>query len=81
MKKKEKDLSENAKNVKEIFTSVKYPVFGISLPLEKQQDMSELEEESDEQKGQELKILTPKQMITRLPILLAQVKAGNNSRK
>ena len=30
-------------------------------------------------KGKELKILTPKQMIQRLPIALAQVKAGNNS--
>ena len=27
----------------------------------------------------ELKILTPKQMLQRLPIVLAQVKAGNNS--
>ena len=30
-------------------------------------------------KGTGLKILTPKQMIQRLPIALAQVKAGNNS--
>ena len=30
-------------------------------------------------KGRELKILTPKQMLQRLPIALAQVKAGNNS--
>ena len=29
--------------------------------------------------GKGLKILTPKQMIQRLPIALAQVKAGNNS--
>ena len=29
--------------------------------------------------GTGLKILTPKQMIQRLPIALAQVKAGNNS--
>ena len=28
-----------------------------------------------------LKILTPKQMLRRLPIALAQVKAGNNSEK
>ena len=28
-----------------------------------------------------LKIMTPKQMITRLPILLAQLKSGNNSNK
>ena len=30
-------------------------------------------------KGTGLKILTPKQMLQRLPISLAQVKAGNNS--
>ena len=30
-------------------------------------------------KGKGLKILTPKQMIERLPIALAQVKAGNTS--
>ena len=30
-------------------------------------------------KGTVLKILTPKQMLQRLPIPLAQVKAGNNS--
>ena len=29
--------------------------------------------------GKELKILTPKQMLQRLPIALAQVKAGNTS--
>ena len=31
--------------------------------------------------GSGLKILTPQQMFTRLPILLAQIKAGNNSRE
>ena len=31
------------------------------------------------QEGTGLKILTPKQMLQRLPIALAQVKAGNNS--
>ena len=30
-----------------------------------------------EQKGKELKILTPNQMLSRLPISLAQLKAGN----
>ena len=48
--------------------------------------MSDLEsEESAEQRrnhqGQGLKILTPKQMCSRLPISLAQLKAGNNSEK
>ena len=33
----------------------------------------------NEIKGTGLKILTPKQMLQRLPIALAQVKAGNNS--
>ena len=36
-------------------------------------------EEQKEQEGTGLKILTPKQMLQRLPIALAQVKAGNNS--
>ena len=31
--------------------------------------------------GKGLKIMIPKQMITRLPILLAQRQAGNNSQK
>ena len=33
------------------------------------------------QRGQGLKILTPSQMLSRLPISLAQLKAGNNSEK
>ena len=31
--------------------------------------------------GEQLKILTPKQMLQRLPIALAQVKVGNTSEK
>ena len=34
-----------------------------------------------QQQGQGLKILTPSQMLRRLPISLAQLKAGNNSEK
>ena len=33
----------------------------------------------EDQKGEGLKILTPNQMLKRLPIALAQVKTGNNS--
>ena len=33
------------------------------------------------QSGQGLKILTPNQMLSRLPISLAQLNAGNNSEK
>ena len=31
--------------------------------------------------GKDFKILTPNQMLSRLPITLAQLKAGNNSEK
>ena len=33
------------------------------------------------QEGQGIKILTPNQMLSRLPISLAQLQAGNNSEK
>ena len=40
-----------------------------------------LEPNSEKQLGLGLKILTPDQMFSRLPITLAQLKAGNNSEK
>ena len=48
--------------------------------------MSELESEESaaerrNQEGQGLKILTPNQMLCRLPISLAQLEAGNNLEK
>ena len=39
----------------------------------------EVDEEVKEEKG--LKILTPNKSLTRLPVLLAQIKVGNNSYK
>ena len=49
-------------------------------------DMPELESEESvaekrNQPGKGLKILTPDQMLSRLPISLALLKAGNNSQK
>ena len=38
-------------------------------------------DEEEEKKGKGLKILTPNKLLTRLPILLAQIKAGKNSHK
>ena len=69
-----------------------YIIFGlISLPAtdsDTDADIGEpppLETEAEvakrQQAGQGLKIMTPKQMILRLPILLAEKKAGNNSQK
>ena len=48
--------------------------------------MPELESEESaaerrNQQGKGIKILTPNQMLSRLPITLAQLKAGNNSEK
>ena len=40
-----------------------------------------LEFNKQKQEGKGLKILTPDQMLSRLPITLAQLKAGNNSEK
>ena len=40
-----------------------------------------LEFNKQNQQRQGLKILTPNQMLSRLPITLAQLKAGNNSQK
>ena len=40
-----------------------------------------LELNGEKQLGQGLKILTPNQMLSRLPITLAPLKAGNNSEK
>ena len=40
-----------------------------------------LELNSEKKQGSGLKILTPNQMLSRLPITLAQLKVGNNSEK
>ena len=44
-------------------------------------NMPDLESEESATEGKGIKILTPKQMLHRLPISLAQLKAGNNSEK
>ena len=67
---------ENLVNVvKDILESVRW-----------QSDIPDLESEESaaqrrNQPGRGLKILTPNQILSRLPISLAQLKAGNNSEK
>ena len=64
-------------------------IFNESKTDDKQPDTtnmpeSESEESAAQRKNQQrqgLKILTPNQMLGRLPISLAQLKAGNNSEK
>ena len=49
--------------------------------LETVKEILDFNKEIQKQRGLGLKILTPKQMLSRLPITLAQLKAGNNSEK
>ena len=44
-------------------------------------EILDFNKEIKKQQGSGLKILTPNQMISRLPISLAQLKAGDNSEK
>ena len=43
--------------------------------------MSPLEGDKEEKDEKRIKILTPNKLLTRLPILLVQIKDGNNSNK
>ena len=54
----------------------------IMIIIEKNMQIYPLENDKKQVKeGKGLKILTPKKLLTRPPILLAQIKAGNNSYK
>ena len=44
-------------------------------------EILDFNKEIQKQRGSELKIQTPEQMLSRLPISLAQLKAGNKSEK
>ena len=61
----------------EILSLLKEIVEGFSYEKSDTRNMSE--SESEESAGKGLKILPPDQMLSRLPISLAQLKAGNNS--
>ena len=43
--------------------------------------MQPLEDEKEAEEEKELKALTPEKLLSGIPVLLAQVKAGNNSKK
>ena len=51
------------------------------IEIEKPDKIFKIAEEVLKQQGLGLKILIPNQMLSRLPITLAQLKAGNNSEK
>ena len=77
MKTKPRDL-EKRKLRSDVLNSVSSLVQGREMVLTAfKSGIFQVSKES--QKGKGLKILTPNQMLKRLPIVLAQVKAGNNS--
>ena len=85
--------NKNAQTIATIISNLGYAVFEPLLPSKDNADYIEnvdirgmpgLESEEHAEKrqiGHGLKIMTLLQLITRLPILLAQKQAGNNSQK
>ena len=78
-----KSINKNLTKLKNIVKNVPKDKVSKVEENEKIIDIVEriLELNSEKQLGQGLKILTPNQMLSRLPITLAQLKAGNNSEK
>ena len=89
-----KDANKNSQLVEEIknrWSNLKDKIEEMSkeeIKKEKPNEVSgiinkilNLNNEVQEQRGSGLNILTPDQMLSRLPITLAQLKAGNNSEK
>ena len=70
-----KDLKEKIKKMSEAEIKIKDPESIVEF-VEKILEFNE-----QNQQGKGLKILTPNQMLSRLPISLAQLQAGNNSEK
>ena len=66
------------KNVKNLYDS-RQKIIDLFNSYSKIRSEALYKSKQNETKGKGLKILTPKQMLQRLPIALAQVKAGNNS--
>ena len=74
-KRKSRKNLEVIKNVENLYNARQT---AISFIIEYTERVSEAKSRA-KQEGKGLKILTPKQMLQRLPIALTQIKAGNNS--
>ena len=66
------------KNIKNLYDS-RQKIINLLNDNSKTRSEAIYKSKQNETKRKGLKILTPKQMLQRLPIPLAQVKAGNNS--
>ena len=72
----------NLKKSQVVFLQTKKKMRRYARNLKDIADLYNIKSGSDtSKKGEGLKILTDKQMLNRLPILLAQIEAGNNSIK
>ena len=70
-----KDLKEEIKKMSEEEKEIEDPESIVEIV----EEILKFNEQN--QQGQGIKILTPNQMLNRLPISLAQLQAGNNSEK
>ena len=70
-----KDLKEEIKKMSEKEKEIEDP----ELIVEIVEEILKFNEKN--QQGKDIKILTPNQMLNRLPISLAQLQVGNNSEK
>ena len=77
--KKTDEQKEVINNLEKIFSSREEVINFFRDYIEMLSDAN-YDAKQNETKGKGLKILTPKQMLQRLPIALVQVKAGNNSK-
>ena len=68
------DLKEEIEDMSEQEKEIEKPDVIVDI-------VEEILEFNNQKQGQGLKILTPNQMLSRLPISLAQIKAGNKSEK
>ena len=78
-----KSINKKITKLKNIVTNVPKNKISKVEENEKIIDIVEriLDLNSEKQSGEGLKMLTPNQMLSRLPISLAQLKSGNNSEK
>ena len=79
------DITEK-KRINNVIKSIEFVLDNVAFSknvsysdIDSKQDPSDSEFSDTEESG--LKILTPNQMLSRLPITLAQLNAGNNSEK
>ena len=72
-------IKNELRDLKEEITEMREEEKKIKKPNEIVDIVENILEFNKQQQGQGLKILTPNQMLSRLPISLAQLKAGNNS--